>query len=112
MEYLLRFLIGGVVVYFVSAVAYVLKPKTLAGLFGAAPSVALATLALTIHKDGAAYAAIEARSMVAGATGFLVYAGCASELLMRRRYSALAVTSSLLAVWLAASFGVWLVWLR
>ena len=43
----------------------VLKPKSFAGLFGAAPSVALATLALTVATDGKSYAAIEARSMLA-----------------------------------------------
>jgi len=38
------------------------KPKTFAGLFGAAPSVALATLVLTISQKGKLYASIEARS--------------------------------------------------
>jgi hypothetical protein len=41
-----------------------LRPKSFAGLFGAALSVALATLALTVFKDGKAYAALEARSMI------------------------------------------------
>jgi hypothetical protein len=49
---LFRFLIGGVVVSAFSALGDILKPKSLAGLFGAAPSVALATLALTIATDG------------------------------------------------------------
>jgi hypothetical protein len=52
----------------------VLNPKSFAGLFGAAPSVALATLGLTIFADGKPYAAMEARSMIAGAVGFFVYA--------------------------------------
>jgi hypothetical protein len=38
-------------------IADVLKPKGFAGLFGAAPSVALATLALTIATLGKLYAA-------------------------------------------------------
>jgi hypothetical protein len=39
----------------------ILKPKSFAGLFGATPSIALATLALTIATEGSWYAALEAR---------------------------------------------------
>ena len=35
----------------------VLKPKSFAGLFGAAPSVALATLGIAIYQHGESYAA-------------------------------------------------------
>ena len=47
-EILLRFIIGGVVVSIFAALGEVLRPKSFAGLFGAAPSIALATLGLTI----------------------------------------------------------------
>jgi tetrahydromethanopterin S-methyltransferase subunit C len=43
-----RFLVGGLIVSLFAALADVLKPKSFAGLFGAAPSVGLATLALTV----------------------------------------------------------------
>jgi hypothetical protein len=52
--------VGGLVVSFFAALAGVLKPKSFAGLFGAAPSVGLATLGLTIVSEGKSYAAIEA----------------------------------------------------
>lgn len=42
MELLWRFLIGGTVVSIFALLADVVRPKRLAGLFGAAPSVALA----------------------------------------------------------------------
>jgi hypothetical protein len=42
-ELLLRCLIGGVIVCAFSAVSEVIKPQSYAGIFGAAPSVALAT---------------------------------------------------------------------
>lgn len=45
----------------------IVRPKSFAGIFGGAPSVALATLALTTHAKGAEYTATEARSMVIGA---------------------------------------------
>jgi hypothetical protein len=44
MEYVVRFIAGGIVVLAVASLADVLRPKSFAGLFGAAPSVALATL--------------------------------------------------------------------
>jgi hypothetical protein len=66
-ELLLRFVIGGTVVCFFAFIGDLFKPKRFAGLFGAAPSVALATLSLTIVSKGKTYAAIETRSMIAGA---------------------------------------------
>jgi hypothetical protein len=70
----LRFLIGGAVVSFFAVLGEIFRPKSFAGLFGAAPSIALATLGLTIAHDGKAYAAIEARSMIFGAIAFFCYA--------------------------------------
>jgi len=43
MDLILRFLVGGAVVSFFAMVGDTLKPKSFAGLFAAAPSVALAT---------------------------------------------------------------------
>lgn len=111
-ELLLRFLIGGSVVSVFALLGEVLRPKSFAGIFGAAPSIALATLGLTIRQHGGAYAAIEGRSMMAGAAAFVLYAVAVSYLLMRNRGSALAITVLALPVWLAASFGVWARWLR
>jgi hypothetical protein len=50
-EYVARFLIGGVAVSLFAVLGDLLRPKSFAGLFGAAPSVALATLgvALGLH---------------------------------------------------------------
>ena len=79
-----RFFVGGATVSLFAVIADVFKPKSFAGLFGAAPSVALATLGLAIVADGKMYAAIEARSMSVGAIALFVYAsGC--MLLMARR---------------------------
>jgi hypothetical protein len=72
-ELLLRFLAGGAMVSAFAAVGEVFKPKTFAGLFGAAPSVALATLALTFARSGAEVVRVEGRSMVLGAAAFFAY---------------------------------------
>ena len=84
-----------------------LKPKSFAGLLGAAPSVALATLTLTVLKDGVQYAATEARSMVLGAVAFALYANLASKMMTRARWSAFSVTTILLSVWIVVALGLW-----
>jgi len=111
-EVIIRFLIGGIIVSAFAVLGNVFKPKTFAGLFGAAPSVALATLTLTVHKDGAGYASVEARSMLAGATALLFYSVCVVILLFRCRVSAFAATLVSVAGWLCAAFGLWFVSLK
>jgi hypothetical protein len=105
-QILVRFLIGGAVVSSFSAIGDLFKPKSFAGLFGAAPSVALATLGLTVASEGAPYAATEARSMMAGAIALLVYSWCVSWIAMHHKVTALVLTSSLIPVWAAVSFGI------
>ncbi len=111
-EIFLRFAIGGIVVSTFSAIGSILRPKTFAGLFGAAPSVALATLALTFHKDGHAYAALEGRSMTLGTVALAAYAWVVAMILFRARHNTLLVTSLSLLVWVGVAFGLWSVLLR
>jgi Protein of unknown function (DUF3147) len=111
-QIIIRFIIGGVVVSVFAVMGDLLKPKSFAGLFGAAPSVALATLGLTVITEGAFYASIEAHSMVAGAIAFFLYASLVSWVLMRFKPKALWVTLSAVPLWLGVSFGLWYVWLR
>ena len=106
-QLIIRFIVGGLFVSAFAVIGSMLKPKSFAGLFGAAPSVALATLALTISKDGKAYAAIEARSMVAGAAALLIYCVVVMLLLKRMRLRTLAATSSALVVWLGVALALW-----
>jgi len=108
-ELIARFLIGGVIVSFFAVLAEIFRPKSFAGLFGAAPSIALATLGITIAGHGKAYAAIEARSMICGAIAFLLYAACVSFVLIRLKARALTATVVLMPIWFAASFAFWLV---
>ncbi|MGA8741379.1 MAG: DUF3147 family protein [Terracidiphilus sp.] len=108
-ELIARFLIGGVIVSAFAVLAEVFRPKSFAGLFGAAPSIALATIGITISTHGKAYAAIEARSMIFGAIAFFCYAATVSWILMRYKPSALAATVALMPVWFAVSFALWFV---
>ncbi|MGA3239697.1 MAG: hypothetical protein ABSG03_25760 [Bryobacteraceae bacterium] len=109
---LARFLIGGLVVSAFAAVGGLFKPVSFAGLFGAAPSVALATLALAISKDGKAFAGTECRSMMAGAAGLCLYCILVSQLLGRFRLSALTATLSAMPLWFPSAFGLWRIFLR
>lgn len=99
MDLVLRFVIGGLVVSAFAAGGELFKPKTFSGLFGAAPSVAIASLALAFHQHGAGYVATEARSMVIGAISMIVY--CAACVVLTRREH--------FPVWLGAA-AAWLVW--
>jgi uncharacterized membrane protein YGL010W len=111
-EMLFRFLVGGIAVSTFSALGDVLTPKSFAGLFGAAPSVALATLALTIAKEGVNYTAVEARSMLAGAVVLGIYSYSVMKLMAHRKRSALFVSLSLLSVWFVVAFGLYVVVFR
>ena len=106
-EILLRVLVGGVVVSAFALLGDLLKPKSFAGLFGAAPSVALATLVLTVLKDGKSYASTEARSMILGAVAFFFYACVVGRFLIRRRLPVLSTTGLAVTLWFGCAFGLW-----
>jgi hypothetical protein len=111
-ELAVRFLVGGIIVSTFAVLREILRPKSFAGLFGAAPSIALATVGLTIAQHGKAYAAIEARFMIAGAFAFFCYAAAVSWILMRYKPHTLATTIALLPLWFGTSFALWSIFLR
>ena len=96
---MIRFVLGGLVVSAFAAIGELFKPKTFSGLFGAAPSVAIASLALAFHKHGAQYVVTEATSMIVGCAGLLVYCGACVALAKRAR----------IPVWLGAGLS-WVAW--
>jgi hypothetical protein len=108
-ELLARFVIGGVIVSFFAVLGEIFRPKSFAGLFGAAPSIALATIGITIAGHGRAYAAMEARSMIFGAIAFLLYGASVSWVLIHYKHRALNATVVLMPVWFAASLAFWFV---
>ena len=115
-ELLIRFIVGGLIVSAFALVGDVLKPKTFAGVFGGAPSVALAALALAFLQDGADYAGLQARSMLAGAVALVVYSLIVSRVLLRRQgrppVSGAVAAGAAWAAWLAVAFGIWAAVLR
>jgi hypothetical protein len=105
-EYVVRFLVGGVVVSAFAMLGDMLRPKTFAGLFGAAPSVALATLGIAVYRHGAGYAAQQSWAMTAGAVALAVYSVLVCQLLIRARLRVAPATLLSLVVWLMVAFGL------
>ena len=105
-ECVIRFLVGGVVVSAFAMLGDVLCPKSFAGLFGAAPSVALATLGIALYRHGADYAVLQSHAMTAGAIALAVYSVVVCELLIRAGLRAVIAALLSLVVWLIAAFGL------
>jgi hypothetical protein len=112
MEYILRFLIGGLVVSIFAVIGDIIRPKSFAGLFGAAPTVALATLGLTFAKHSTQYVSTEGRSMLLGAVAMFAYSQFTALLLIRKQWSSLPLSIGAYVIWLAVAFGLWFLILR
>jgi hypothetical protein len=106
MEDVLRFFLGGLIVSGFAVLGDMLRPKSFAGLFGAAPSVALVTLTTAFMKEGSPYVATEGRSMLLGAVALATYSFLVCQLLMRMRLSAVTATGSAVFMWLLVAFGL------
>lgn len=112
MQTVIRFLIGGTVVSLFAMLGDVVRPKSFAGIFGAAPSVALATLALTATIQGSNYAATEARSMMVGAVALLIYAWICARIMWSGRVKVRWVTVGGLGLWMVVALVGWWAILR
>src|ERR1700729_1976611 len=106
LEYVLRFVAGGIAVSAFAALGDTLRPKNFAGLFGAAPSIALATLLITLSEKGASFAATEGRSMIVGAFALAAYSWTVCVLLKTFLLSSWTATMAALIVWFAVALGV------
>jgi hypothetical protein len=98
-QLLIRFLVGGTVVSLFAVLGDLLRPKGFAGLFAAAPSVALATLTLTVAAEGRHFAAAEARSMIVGEVAFIAYAAACVYCLGVRHTKSAPTALLLLVLW-------------
>jgi hypothetical protein len=103
----LRFLIGAVVVSAFAALGEAFKPKRFSGLFGAAPSIALVTLAMTFKSDGPGYVAVEARSMALGGFAFAAYCSACILIAKRAWCPVWLAAASAWGVWGMVAFGAW-----
>ncbi len=98
-------MVGGVAVSTFAALGDTLRPKSFAGLFGAAPSIALATLLIALSQKGAPFVAVEGRSMIAGAFALAAYTWSVWVLLKKFTMSSRTASILALVVWFAVAFG-------
>jgi hypothetical protein len=103
-------LIGGTLVVAFAAIGELLRPRGLAGLFAAAPSVALASLAVTCLATGAGSAASQATAMVAGSAALAGY--CLVGIESVKRFGALRGAVAAAPAWFAVAIALWAVVLR
>ncbi len=98
-------LVGGTLVTAFAVLGHMLRPKWFAGLFGAAPSVAIGSIALTVLSKGHHAASLAGGGMCFGAAGFVVFSACVRPLL--GRYHAVVATSASCLVWIAVAVGAY-----
>jgi Protein of unknown function (DUF3147) len=100
-------LLGGLAVVGFSLVGHAGQPKRFAGVFSAAPSVAVASLAITVVSKGADGAVPYARGMLIGSAGMLAY--CLISLYFIERLHALLGSIVAWLIWLAVAGGLYLI---
>ena len=99
----IRALLGGSAVCLFALVGQALQPKKFAGIFAAAPAVAVAALAISIATKGPAVGRANALGMVAGAAGMIAY--CLVAVFVLRRVRALAGSLAVMPAWAAVAGG-------
>ena len=110
-EMIIRFLLGGAIVSLFSLAGDLIQPKSLAGIFGAAPSVAIATLALAFASSdgGAAKASAQGMTMIAGAMAFILYCLLTAWLMRREHLPAWLAAGASWAQWGTVAIGLYVV---
>jgi hypothetical protein len=105
-----RVVAGGALVVAFAMLADMLKPKMFAGLFGAAPSVATASLLVSGLAMGASKDTRYATGMIAGAVGLVVYSTAAAFAV--KHLGSIAGSIAAWGTWAVTAAGVYLVFLR
>lgn len=100
-----RAVIGGLAVVGFSLVGEAGHPKRFAGLFSAAPSVAIASLAITVLEKGGRGTVPYARGMLIGSAGMLAY--CVASLFLVERMHALLGSVVAWLAWFVVAGGIY-----
>lgn len=110
MEFVIRFLVGGIVVSIFAILGDILRPKSFAGLFSAAPTIAVVTLGMAFQNENSNYISLQAQAMVFGSIALAIYGFLVCQLLMRRGFHAGLASSVALIGWFCVSAGLLMVW--
>lgn len=108
-ELILRFVFGG---FFVSSFALLgdaLRPRSFAGLTGAAPSVALSSLILVAATKGLMPVAAEAKTMSLGVIAFFLSALLIRTLIVRLKFSWPITVLVIVSSWGAFTSALWFI---
>jgi hypothetical protein len=97
---------GGLAVVAFSVLGHAGHPKRFAGLFAAAPSVALASLALTVAVKGPVATVPYAQGMLIGSAGMLAY--CLVSMYLIERLHALPGSVLAWIAWVVVAGGLYL----
>jgi hypothetical protein len=103
-------LVGGAFVVVFSLLGEVIRPRGLAGITSAAPSVAIASLAVTLMVTGVSAATDLSLGMIAGAAALVVW--CLIGIEAVKRLGALKGSVVTSIVWCVISLSLWAVFLR
>lgn len=96
-----RAALGGSFVVVFALIGEAVQPKRFSGIFGAAPSVALANLSLVVAVEGVSKARIESQGMIAG--GIAMTLACAVGIYTVRRFHALRGSAAMVLTWIAVA---------
>jgi hypothetical protein len=83
----LKGLVAGTFVVVFAVISRSVAPKSFAGIFGAAPSIALASLTITVLDKGAAPGRMQSFSMIFAGLAMVAY--CATAVITVDRFGAL-----------------------
>jgi uncharacterized membrane protein (GlpM family) len=97
----IRALAGGLLVVGFAVISEAVKPKRFAGLFSAAPAIAIAGLTVTLTTSGSHDARDAAAGMLAGSAGMLAYSVVVVALL--HEVSALRGSGAALLAWFSVA---------
>ncbi len=107
---IVKALAGGLMVVLFALIGEAVRPRSLAGITSAAPSVALASLIVTLAVSGVAAAQQLSLGMVAGASALVVW--CLIGVEAVKRLGALRGSIATTGVWLLMALSLWAVFLR
>ena len=107
---LVKAIVAGVLVVLFALIGEAVRPKRFAGLFGAAPAIALASLLITALTRGASAAVPFTLGMLAGSAGMVAY--CVVCLVTLDRLHALAGSVTAWVAWVLVAGGIYFAVLR
>lgn len=102
-----RGVLGGVLVMCFALLGEATSPKRFAGIFAAAPAVAIGGMVITAVDGGGEALQRSGLGMIAGAVALVAY--CALAVPLVRRFGALAGSAWSLILWAAVAWLGWMV---